>query len=95
VDVHQGRSPRCLGETVGYRDDGRLLQSEHDERVDPGDIGGGGAPGTGARTHGYGSGTVPCAPRGNFASVSPGMFRCADTSLGGRWASQLASETSS
>ena len=43
----------------------------------------------------YGSGTIPCAPRGNFARVSPGMFRCAETSLGGRWASQLASETSS
>ena len=46
-------------------------------------------------THGYGSGTIPCAPRGNFARVSPGMFRCAETSFGGRWASQLASETSS
>ena len=46
-------------------------------------------------THGYFSGTIPCAPRGNLARVSPGMFRCAETSLGGRWLSQLASETSS
>jgi hypothetical protein len=45
--------------------------------------------------HGYGSGTMPCAPRGNLARVSWGMFRCAETSLGGRWLSQLASETSS
>jgi hypothetical protein len=44
---------------------------------------------------GYGSGTIPCAPRGNVARVSSGMFRCAETSLGGRWLSQLASETSS
>src|SRR5580658_11273211 len=29
----------------------------------------------------YGSGTIPCAPRGNFARVSSGMFRCAETSL--------------
>jgi Protein of unknown function (DUF664) len=43
----------------------------------------------------YGSGTMPCAPRGNVARVSSGMFRCAETSLGGRWLSQLASETSS
>ena len=43
----------------------------------------------------YGTGTMPRAPRGNFARVSSGMFRCAETSLGGRWASQLASETSS
>ena len=53
------------------------------------------ASGIGARTHGYASGTIPCAPRGNFARVSSGMFRCAETSLGGRWLSQLASETSS
>ena len=43
----------------------------------------------------YGSGTIPCAPRGNFARVSSGMFRCSETSLGGRWLSQLDSETSS
>ena len=55
----------------------------------------GAASGIGARTHDYGSGTIPCAPRGNFARVSSGMFRCAETSLGGRWLSQLASETSS
>ena len=53
------------------------------------------AAGTGGRTHDYGSGTIPCAPRGNFARVSSGMFRCAETSFGGRWLSQLASETSS
>jgi hypothetical protein len=33
VHVHQGRSPVRLGEAVRYRDDGRLLQSEHEAEV--------------------------------------------------------------
>ena len=85
-------------ETIEVRPGQRLSYQRHTRRsehsfVGEGNVGTGcGAGGCG---DGYGSGTIPCAPRGNLARVSAGMFRCAETSLGGRWASQLASETSS